>query len=141
MALVKQANEALLLVSRDRVMLAGLTLETGENAFLNVKDIKHKHDMVHRINLSELAKGPITDITSAKQIKLALLKNASEGVYKLGFYNDVKGEHPYAYVDDVAPAPDKLSLVLDAKNKLEAKLEGKVDDETAQIDMVSYDDI
>ncbi|MDW2169793.1 hypothetical protein R7Z48_10160 [Vibrio sp. 1567] len=46
---------------------------------------------------------PITDITSAKQIKLALLKNASEGVYKLGFYNDVKGEHPYAYVDDVAP--------------------------------------
>lgn len=97
--------------------------------------------MVHRINLSELAKGPITDITSAKQIKLALLKNASEGVYKLGFYNDVKGEHPYAYVDDVAPAPDKLSLVLDAKNKLEAKLEGKVDDETAQIDMVSYDDI
>ncbi|MDV5037146.1 hypothetical protein [Vibrio diabolicus] len=57
---------------------------------------------------------PITDITSAKQIKLALLKNASEGVYKLGFYNDVKGEH--AYVDDVAPAPDKLSLVLDAKN-------------------------
>ncbi|MBS9854698.1 hypothetical protein J4H58_07950 [Vibrio alginolyticus] len=140
-ALVKQANEALLLVSRDRVMLAGLTLETGENAFLNVKDIKHKHDMVHRINLSELANVGITDITSAKQIKLALLKNASEGVYKLGFYNDVKGEHPYAYVDDVAPAPDKLSLVLDAKNKLEAKLEGKVEDETAQIDMVGYDDI
>ncbi|MDF5522938.1 hypothetical protein P3698_24865, partial [Vibrio parahaemolyticus] len=137
----QQANEALLLVSRDRVMLAGLTLETGENAFLNVKDIKHKHDMVHRINLSELAKVRITDITSAKQIKLALLKNTSEGVYKLGFYNDVKGEHPYAYVDDVAPAPDKLSLALDAKNKLEAQLEGKVDDETAQIDMVGYDDI
>ncbi|MFA0521049.1 hypothetical protein AB4501_29255, partial [Vibrio sp. 10N.222.55.E8] len=108
---LKKANEALLYVDENKVMLAGLIPETGENCFISTKEIKIKHPAVYRINLSEVSKIKIKGITEAEAIKLCMLKN-KEGDYKLGFYNDRNNDHPYNSVYDVAPAPEKMDAVL-----------------------------
>lgn len=135
-ALLKKANEALLYVDENKVMLAGLIPETGENCFISTKEIKIKHPAVYRINLSEVSKIKIKGITEAEAIKLCMLKN-KEGDYKLGFYNDRNNDHPYNSVYDVAPAPEKMDAVLKAK----AELEKQINEDGKQGDMFGFDDI
>lgn len=139
-ALLKKANEALLYVDASCVMLAGLTSETGENRFISTKSIKINTPTIYRINLSELSKVPINDITSAKQIKLQMLKN-NEGDYKLGFYNDLDNLYPYASVYDVNIAPEKMDMALKAKVKLEEHLNMNQRGFGEQMDAIGYDDI
>lgn len=135
-ALLKKANEALLYVDEDKIMLAGLIPETGENCFISTQEIKIKHPSVYRINLSEVSKIKISGITDAKAIKLCMLKN-NEGDYKLGFYNDRNNDYPYNSVYDVAPAPEKMAAALNAKTELEKQ----INDDGAQGDMFGFDDI
>ncbi|MGR5220953.1 hypothetical protein ACPV4B_12040 [Vibrio parahaemolyticus] len=140
-ALLKQSNEALLYVDKQCVMLASLVPETGENRFLKVKDIKVTQPTVYRINLSELSKIPIKDITSMDSVKVQMLKSP-QGDYKLGFYNEKNKDHPYQSVHDVAPAPDRFADTLQAKETLELKQResGGACSIEAQGDLLGYDD-
>ncbi|MGO2318404.1 MAG: hypothetical protein ACTH6O_05445 [Vibrio toranzoniae] len=139
-AQLKKANEALLYVAENKVMLAGLIPETGENCFISTKEIKIKHPTIYRINLSEVSKINIKGITEAKTIKLCMLKN-KEGGYKLGFYNDRNNDHPYNSVYDVAHAPEKMSAVLKAKAKLEQQIDEDEDEDGEQGDIFGFDDV
>lgn len=135
-ALLKKTNEVLLYVDEDKVMLAGLIPETGENCFISTQEINNKQPSVYRLNLSELYKIKISGITDAKAIKICILKN-NEGDYKLGFYNDRNNDYPYNSVYDVAPAPEKMEAALKAK----AELEKQINDDGEQGDMFGFDDI
>lgn len=135
-ALLKKANEALLYVDSNTLMLAGLIPETGENCFISTQEIRTNSPSVYRINLSELSKIKIKGITEAKTIKLTMLKS-SEGDYKLGFYNDRKNQHPYTSVHDVEPAPEKMKAILKAKERLEKQ----ISQEGEQGDMFGFEDV
>ncbi|MGO3424601.1 MAG: hypothetical protein ACTIMZ_19540, partial [Pseudoalteromonas distincta] len=84
----------------------------------------------------------ISDITTAKQIKLQMLLD-EDGKRSLGFYSDTDSVNPYQCIDDIELAPEKMSKVIEAKKALEKKLgisEGESNGEL-QGDLVGFDDV
>lgn len=142
MTLVKKANEALLYIDSNCVMLAGLTPETGGNCFLSAQHISETSPTVYRINLSALSKVKISDITTAKQIKLQMLLDQNRK-RKLGFYNGKNSVHPNECVHDIELAPEKMNEVINAKIALEEtiKTKGGEGDDAKQGDLLGFDDI
>jgi hypothetical protein len=139
-ALIKKANEALLYIDNHCVMFAGLTEETGGNRFLSAEHIGQTPPTVYRIDLSELSKVKVKDITSATQIKIQMLLG-NDGKRKLGFYNDRDAKHPYVSVYDVELAPEKMNQVLDAKKALEKKIKENGGEKEKQGDLLGFDDV
>lgn len=141
MNIVKKANEALLYIESNCVMLAGLTEETGGNCFLSTQEINETPPTIYRINLSALSKVKISDITSAKQIKLQMLLDEN-GKRSLGFYSDTDSVNPYQCIDDIELAPEKMDKVIEAKKALEKKLGKRGEDfSDPQVDALGFDDI
>lgn len=139
-ALIKQANEALLYIDNHCVMFAGLTDETGGNCFLSAEHIGQTQPTVYRIDLSELSKIRVKDITTATQIKIQLLLG-NDGKRKLGFYSDRDANQPYQSVYDIELAPEKMNLVLDAKKALEKKIKENGGEKEKQGDLLGFDDV
>ena len=141
MGIVKKANEALLYIDSNCVMLAGLTEETGGNCFLSTQHIKETSSMIYRINLSALSKVKISDITTAKQIKLQMLLD-EDGKRSLGFYSDKDSVNPYQCIDDIELAPEKMNKVIEAKKALEKKLGKRGEDfSDPQLPGVGFDGV
>ena len=59
---LKKANQALLYIDKDYVMLASLVEETGSNRFIRTKHIDCPKPSLYSINLSQLSRVPIKDI-------------------------------------------------------------------------------
>jgi hypothetical protein len=139
-ALIKQANEALLYIDNHCVMFAGLTDETGGNRFLSAEHIGQTRPTVYRIDLSELSKVKVKDITTATQIKIQMLLG-NDGKRKLGFYSDRDANQPYQSVYDIELAPEKMNQVLDAKKALEKKIKENGGEKEKQGDLLGFDDV
>ncbi|WP_335924872.1 hypothetical protein [Shewanella indica] len=139
---LKKANQALLYVNEDYVMLASLVEETGSNRFIRTKHIECDKPMLYSINLSQLSKVKIKDITSADHMKIAVLVNA-QGELKLGFYNNRDNTAPFQSVTDIEYASPQMDLVQQSKNKLETKLKQQdaAGDEDSQGDMFGFGDV
>jgi hypothetical protein len=133
---LKKANQALLYIDKDYVMLASLVEETGSNRFIRTKHIECHKPSLYSINLSQLSRVQIKDITSAEQMKIAVLIN-DQGELKLGFYNDRDNTNPYESITDIEYASPKMELVLQSKSKLEIMLK----QQNARGDVHSQDDL
>uniref|UniRef100_UPI0030058193 hypothetical protein n=1 Tax=Shewanella indica TaxID=768528 RepID=UPI0030058193 len=75
-------------------MLASLVEDTGSNRFIRTKHIGCDKPMLYSINLSQLTKVKIKDITSADHMKIAALVNG-QGDLKLGFYRIARKTSPF----------------------------------------------
>ena len=139
---LKKANQALLYIDKDYVMLASLVEETGSNRFIKTKHIDCPKPSLYSINLSQLSRVPIKDITHAEQMKIAVLIN-DKGELKLGFYNDKDNAEPYHSVTDIEYASPKMELILQSKTKLETMLKQKnaSGDLDSQEDLFGFDDV
>ncbi|MCG9730954.1 hypothetical protein L1D44_14115 [Shewanella sp. Isolate13] len=139
---LKKANQALLYIDADYVMLASLVEETGSNRFIRTKHIECDKPSLYSINLSQLNRVPIKDMTSAEQMKIAVLIN-EQGELKLGFYNDRNNSDPYQSITDIEYASPKMELVLNSKAKLEIMLkqQNAIGDESNQFDMLGFEDV
>ncbi|MGI2173264.1 hypothetical protein K8B83_17605 [Shewanella inventionis] len=139
---LKKANQALLYIDKDYVMLASLVEETGSNRFIRTKHIDCPKPSLYSINLSQLSRVPIKDITHAEQMKIAVLIN-DKGELKLGFYNDRDNTEPYHSVTDIEYASPKMELILQSKAKLETMLKQKnaSGDLDSQEDLFGFDDV
>ncbi|MGR5540787.1 hypothetical protein ACPV5V_19660, partial [Vibrio campbellii] len=65
-AKVKKANQALIYIDNECVMIGGLTEETGLHSYLDVADSKTDRTTVFRVNLSELSKVRLQDVITKK---------------------------------------------------------------------------
>lgn len=139
---LKKANLAYLYLDPTCVMLASLLEETGSNRFVRHEYIECDQPRLYRINLSELSKVKITDITTARQMKLCVLRD-EQGRRKLAFYNDRDHQDPYQSVSDIELATAQMGQVLDAKKTLEGMLEaqGGMGDTTTQKDLFGFEDV
>ncbi len=123
-------------------MLASLVEETGSNRFIRTQHIECDKPSLYSINLSQLNRVKIKDITSANQMKIAVLIN-EQGERKLGFYNDKDNTDPYQSVTDIEYASPKMALVLQSKAKLENMLQQQndIEDEDHQNDLFGFEDV
>ncbi|WP_076542444.1 hypothetical protein [Shewanella sp. UCD-KL21] len=139
---LKKANQALLYIDKDYVMLASLVEETGSNRFIRTKQIECDKPTLYSINLSQLERVRIKDMTDAKQMKIAVLIN-EQGELKLGFYNDRDNTDPYQSITDIEYASPKMELVLQSKAKLEIMLkqQNATGDEGSQDDLFGFEDV
>ncbi|WP_351089065.1 hypothetical protein [Shewanella sp. S1-49-MNA-CIBAN-0167] len=139
---LKKANQALLYIDKDYVMLASLVEETGSNRFIRTKHIDCHKPSLYSINLSQLNHVRIKDITNAEQMKIAVLINEQGGL-KLGFYNDRDNAEPYQSITDIEYASPKMELVLQSKARLEIMLKQQnADGDThSQDDLFGFKDV
>ncbi|RTR35895.1 hypothetical protein EKG38_24445 [Shewanella canadensis] len=139
---LKKANQALLYIDEDYVMLASLVEETGSNRFIRTKHIECDKPSLYSINLSQLSRVQIKDITSAEQMKITVLIN-EQGELKLGFYNDRDNTDPYQSITDIEYASPKMELVQQSKAKLEIMLKQQdtTGDEDNQDDLFGFEDV
>lgn len=139
---LKKANQAYLYIDPTSVMLASLLEETGSNRFVRHEYIECDQPRLYRINLSEVSKVKISDITSARQMKICVLRD-EQGRRKLAFYNDRDHQDPYQSVSDIELATAQTGQVMDAKKNLEAMLEaqGGMGDAVSQTDLFGFADV
>lgn len=139
---LKKANQAYLYIDPTCVMLASLLDETGSNRFVRHEHIQCDQPLLYRINLSDVSKVKISDITSARQMKICVLRD-EQGRRKLAFYNDRDHNDPYQSVSDIELATAQIGLVMDAKKALEAMLDaqGGAGDTTNQTDLFGFADV
>jgi len=139
---LKKANQALLYIDKDFVMLASLLEETGSNRFIRTKHIECNKLSLYSINLSKLEHVKIKDITGARQMKIEVLIN-DLGELKLGFYNDKDNSIPYECITDIAYASPQMELVLQSKAKLEIMLkqQNAIGDVDSQKDLFGFENV
>ena len=139
---LKKANQALLYIDKDFVMLASLLEETGSNRFIRTKHIECNKLSLYSINLSKLEHVKIKDITGARQMKIEVLIN-DLGELKLGFYNDKDNRIPYECITDIAYASPQMELVLQSKAKLEIMLkqQNAIGDVDSQKDLFGFENV
>lgn len=139
---LKKANNAYLYIDTTCVMLASLLDETGSNRFVRHEHIQCDQPLLYRINLSEVSKVKISDITSARQMKICVLRD-EQGRRKLAFYNERDHKDPYQSVSDIELATAQINQVMDAKKALETLLEaqGGTRDTANQTDLFGFADV
>lgn len=140
---LKKANEALLYITEDSVMLASLQDETGSNRLLHSTFIQCSKPALYQINLSEISKIKIKDITKSHQVKVEVLHDGHNG-RKLAFYSDKGQVHPYVTITDIQEMSAKLQMMIDAKTRLQTLLnlqKAQGGAATQQHDMFGFDNV
>ncbi|MGO2509752.1 MAG: hypothetical protein ACTH6Y_12215 [Vibrio hibernica] len=131
---IKKSNQALLYITEDQMYFASLTPHVGALMKLTSSSITTSQEQLYSINLNALSKIPIKDITSAKQLKMTVLRNV-QGDLKLGFHNDKDKEHSY---DSVA-LEHAQSLLPELKHVIETSELNS--DTNEQNDLFGFDDV
>lgn len=109
---VHRANQALLFITPVEVYLATLPT-TGSVMRLKTQQINTRQTQLYSVNINDLSKVKINDITNASQIKICVLKNTQGGL-KLGFYNDKDKEFSY----DSVPLELATSRIPELKRRI-----------------------
>lgn len=135
---IKHNNISLLYFTQNDVYLSGFgcTVDSFQN--LSALDITTKQPLLYNINLRQLLKVRIKNITELKGMTLRILKTA-DGSRKLAFYNEHDPKRPYASIpielntnNNDLMAMQTLMAIYNKQNQ---------GDSCKQADLLGYDDI
>lgn len=134
---IKHNNLSLLYIIDNEAYISGfgLTVESCKN--LSALSITAKQALLYNINLKQLLKVKLKNITNMKSMTLRILK-APDGSRKLGFYNEYDTERPY---DSIPITLDTNSQNLSTMQKLLALIKKQNREDGSQQDFLGFDDI
>lgn len=139
---IQQANINYLLIHEKELTLCAYTDHNRNASQVTVHEIVGKDEaQLYLVDLAEFRKVKIKDLTSAEQMKIAVLKSPS-GERKLAFYHYRSPIHPYATIK-LGSMPHELPAILAAKSRLKAKQQAsKASNASAQqSDMFGFEDL
>ncbi|WP_318480508.1 hypothetical protein [Photobacterium leiognathi] len=111
---IKSNNLSLLYIIDNEAFLSGFGFTVESFKSLSALSITAKKILLYNINLNQLLKVKLKNITDMKSMTLRILK-APDGSRKLGFYNEYDTERPY---DSIPITLDTNSQNLSAMQKL-----------------------
>lgn len=140
---IQQANINYLLIHEKELTLCAYTDHNRNASQVTVHEIVGTDEaQLYLVDLAEFRKVKIKDLTSAEQMKIAVLKSPS-GERKLAFYHYRSPIHPYATIK-LGSMPHELPTILAAKSRLKAKQqESKASKAKSaqQSDMFGFEDL
>ena len=135
---IKHNNISLLYFTQNDVYLSGFGCTVDSLQNLSALDITTKQPLLYNINLRQLLKVRIKNITDLKGMTLRILKTA-DGSRKLAFYNEHDPKRPYASIpielntnNNDLMAMQTLMAIYNKQNQ---------GDSCKQADLLGYDDI
>ena len=135
---IKKNNISLLYFTQNDVYLSGsgCTVDSFQN--LSALDIRVKQPLLYKINLRQLLKVRIKDITDMKGMTLRTLKTA-DGSRKLAFYNERDPKRPYTSIPIELNTDNNDLMAMQALMAIYNKQ--NQGDSCKQADLLGYDDI
>lgn len=140
---IRESNINYLLIHEQGLTICAYTDHNHHARNIQVHQINDVDEAkLYLVDLSELRKVRIKDLTTADRMKIAVLKNDS-GERNLAFYHARDPHHPYTMVK-LEFLPSELPTMLSAKSRLQAK-PGKnkqqKEKDTKQQDLFGYDNL
>lgn len=135
---IKHNNISLLYCTQNNVYISGFGFTVDSLQNLSALDITAKQPLLYNINLRQLLKVRIKNITDMKGMTLRILK-ATDGSRKLAFYNERDPKRPYASIPIELNTDNNDLMAMQALMAIYNKQ--NQGDSCKQADLLGYDDI
>ncbi|WP_318478287.1 hypothetical protein [Photobacterium leiognathi] len=135
---IKHNNTSLILITENEAYLSALGSTVESFQRLSTLNITASEPNLYSINLSQLLKVKIKDITAMNSVTMRILKTR-DGSRKLAFYNERDNDHPYSSIP-ITRNRNKDDLN-NMQNLLSIYKQQQQGDDVKQQDMIGFDDI